>query len=119
MRTAVKLTSVLLVLCGGTALAAPPAVSEESPIKLLIENHRFTPESFSVPEGKRFRIELTSHDESVDEFESYDMKFEKILVPGNTISVFAGPLHPGTYTFFDDYHPDQAKGTVIVEKNQE
>ena len=52
--------------------------------------------------------------ESVDEFESYDMKFEKIIVPGNTITVFAGPLHPGTYTFFDDYHPDQAKGTVTA-----
>ncbi|MGH8393731.1 MAG: cupredoxin domain-containing protein [Pseudomonas sp.] len=28
--------------------------------------------------------------------------------------MFAGPLHPGTYTFFDDYHPDQAKGTVTA-----
>lgn len=88
--------------------------SDEKPILLVEENHHFTPSNFTVPAGKRFRIQLTSHDTSVDEFESYDMKFEKIIVPENTITVFAGPMHPGNYTFFDDYHPDDAKGTVTV-----
>lgn len=46
------------------------------------------------------------------------MKFEKIVVPQGTIKVHAGPLHPGTYTFFDDYHPDEAKGTVTAEEKK-
>lgn len=97
------------------ALLALPAVAHaDQLVTLTIQNHTFTPATFEVPAGERFRIQLTSQDESVDEFESYDMKFEKIIVPGNTITVFAGPLHPGTYTFFDDYHPDQAKGTVTA-----
>lgn len=95
-------------------LALPVAAQADQLVTLVIQNHTFTPSTFEVPAGERFRIQLTSHDQSVDEFESYDMKFEKIIVPGNTITVFAGPLHPGTYTFFDDYHPDQAKGTVTA-----
>lgn len=95
-------------------LAFPAAAHADQLVTLVIQNHAFTPSTFEVPAGERFRIQLTSHDESVDEFESYDLKFEKIIVPGNTVTVFAGPLHPGTYTFFDDYHPDQAKGTVTV-----
>ena len=42
------------------------------------------------------------------------MKFEKIVVSGGHIRVFAGPLHPGTYKFFDDYHPDTATGTITA-----
>ena len=95
-------------------LAFPVAAQADQLVTLVIQNHTFSPSTFEVPAGERFRIQLTSHDESVDEIESYDMKFEKIIVPGNTITVFAGPLHPGTYTFFDDYHPDQAKGTVTA-----
>ena len=95
-------------------LVFPVAAQADQLVTLVIQNHTFSPSTFEVPAGERFRIQLTSHDESVDEFESYDMKFEKIIVPGNTITVFAGPLHPGTYTFFDDYHPDQAKGTVTA-----
>lgn len=95
-------------------LAFPVAAQADQLVTLVIQNHTFSPSTFEVPAGERFRIQLTSHDESVDEFESYDMKVEKIIVPGNTVTVFAGPLHPGTYTFFDDYHPDQAKGTVTA-----
>jgi len=95
-------------------LVFPVAAQADQLVTLVIQKHIFSPSTFEVPAGERFRIQLTSHDESVDEFESYDMKFEKIIVPGNTVTVFAGPLHPGIYTFFDDYHPDQAKGTVTA-----
>jgi len=31
--------------------------------------------------------------------------------------VKAGPLKPGTYKFFDEYHPDTATGTLTaIEK---
>jgi hypothetical protein len=87
------------------------------PVKLVVKDHHFIPNQVTVPAGQRFRIELTNQDDTTDEFESYDMKFEKIVVPGGTIAVFAGPLHPGTYKFFDDYHPDQANGTILATGN--
>jgi len=105
---------------GGVALAlmvlsaSTPALAVDT-VQLTIQNHKFQPDHVTVPAGERFRIELTNHDDTVDEFESYDMKFEKIVVPGGKIAVFAGPLHPGTYKFFDDYHPDTAQGTITAE----
>jgi hypothetical protein len=94
-------------------LAAATARAAE-PVTLTLKDHRFTPDHFEVPSGQRFRIVLTNQDDTTDEFESYDLKFEKIVVPGGKISVFAGPLRPGTYRFFDDYHPDIATGTVTA-----
>ncbi len=84
-------------------------------VQLTIKDHRFQPDHVTVPAGERFRIELLNQDDTTDEFESYDMKFEKIVVSGGRIAVFAGPLHPGTYKFFDDYHPDTAQGTITAE----
>jgi hypothetical protein len=95
--------------------AAPQRAEATDPVQLLLANHRFQPDHVTVAAGERFRIELTNQDDTTDEFESYDMKFEKIVVSGGHIAVFAGPLHPGTYKFFDDYHPDTATGTITAE----
>ena len=101
-------------------LFAIPAVSAE-PITLTLKDHRFTPSEVSVAAGERFRIEVTNQDSTPAEFESSDLRVEKIVVPGGKITVMAGPLKPGTYKFFDDYHPDTATGTItaVERKAQE
>ena len=110
-----KLAAAALFCCM-IFLSAAAQSGELKTYKVEIRNHAFIPAAFDVPAGERFRIEVTSRDETPDELESYDMKFEKIVVPNATVTVFAGPLKPGTYTFLDDYHPD-TKGTVTaVEK---
>ncbi|HGB5522842.1 TPA: cupredoxin domain-containing protein [Salmonella enterica subsp. enterica serovar Wangata] len=43
------------------------------------------------------------------------MKFEKIATPGNSITVRTGPLHPGVYTFFDDYSINNLRGKVVAK----
>jgi heme/copper-type cytochrome/quinol oxidase subunit 2 len=93
---------------GGSARAA-------NPVTLTLKDHQFTPSHVEVPANQRFRIEVTNRDDVAGEFESHDMKFEKIMAPGSKISVYAGPLHPGTYKFFDDYHPDTATGTITAK----
>jgi heme/copper-type cytochrome/quinol oxidase subunit 2 len=93
---------------GGSARAADP-------VTLTLKDHQFTPSHVEVPANQRFRIEVTNRDDVAGEFESHDMKFEKIMAPGSKISVYAGPLHPGTYKFFDDYHPDTATGTITAK----
>jgi len=84
------------------------------PVQLTLKDHRFTPAEVTVPAGERFRIEVVNADPTPAEFESSDLRVEKIVVPGGKISVFAGPLKPGNYKFFDDYHPDVAVGFVTV-----
>jgi plastocyanin len=98
----------------GAALVAASAACAADPIVLTLKDHQFTPAAVTVPAGERFRIEDENRDTTPAEFESSDLRVEKIVVPGGRIVVNAGPLKPGTYTFFDDYHPDQAKGTLTA-----
>ena len=109
---AVGLACLLLITAAATRAAEP--------IKLSIKDHRFTPTEVTVPTGERLRIEVQNQDTTPAEFESSDLRVEKIIVPGGKITVIAGPLKPGTYKFFDDYHPDTGTGTITaVEQKTE
>lgn len=94
------------------------AVSQQAkaaePIILQIKNHAFTPKELTLPVNTRIKVEVQNMDDTPAEFESADMKVEKIIVPGGKITVNLGPLKPGTYKFFDEYHPDTATGVVRV-----
>jgi len=96
-------------------------VSAADPLTLTLKDHRFTPSEVTVPAGERLRIEVVNQDATPAEFESNDLRVEKIVVPGGKIAVMTAPLKPGTYRFFDDYHPDTATGTItaVERKAQE
>jgi plastocyanin len=106
-----------LVACALTLPARPSPAAET--IALTIKDHRFTPDQVTVPAGERFQIEVSNQDATPSEFESSDLRVEKIVVAGGKISVKAGPLKPGTYRFFDDYHPDTAAGTLIAVERKD
>lgn len=96
-----------------STLSSLPLLAAE-PITLTIKDHRFTPDQVTAPAGERFRIEVSNQDATPSEFESGELRIEKIVTAGGKISVLAGPLKPGTYKFFDDYHPDTAVGTLTA-----
>ena len=94
--------------------AALPLMASAETVQLVVKDHHFLPDHVQVPADARFRIELANQDDTTDELESTDMKFEKIVVPGGKIGVFAGPLHPGTYKFYDEYHQETATGQITA-----
>ena len=108
MMRLVPISALILINAG--------AVAHAEPVELSLSNHRFIPPSITVPANQKFQIKVTNHDDTPAEFESHDLKVEKIVVPGATITVTAGPLKPGTYQFFDDYDPDDAKGDVTAKE---
>ncbi len=91
----------------------PLAALAAEPIALTIEDGKFTPDHITFPAGEKMPVMVTNHNKMPAEFESFDFKVEKIIVPGGTIKTFLGPIKPGTYSFFDDYHPE-TKGTAVV-----
>lgn len=95
-------------------LAATTSAWAAEPVALSIKDHRFTPDTLSVPAGEKFKIQVTNLDDTPEEFESHDLKIEKIVVPGGTIMVTAGPLKPGSYRFVGDYHEETANGTITA-----
>lgn len=97
----------------GLTVFLPIAARAAEPVRLMLKDNRFNPSEVQVPAGERFQIEVTNQGSKPAEFESKDLRIEKVVVPGGKIIVTAGPLKPGTYKFFDEYAPE-ATGTVVV-----
>lgn len=110
MRPALPLLAALL-----SAGLAVPALADLPSYKLTIHDHHFQPTELQVPAGQKFKLIVVNQDSSPEEFESTDMHREKIVVGGATITVYIGPLPAGTYTFFGDFHPQLARGHIVVK----
>ncbi len=100
----------IVLICSFAASAAAKA-----PVALILAGHKFQPDHIAVPANVRFKLTVTNNDATPDEFESPDLRVEKIVIPGQTITVSAGPLSPGSYKFFDDYHPETANGIAEAQ----
>ena len=104
-----KYPKVSLLLLG--VLAACPAWAEEV-YELVIQDHRFTPAVLSVPANKKIKVIVKNQDATPEEFESFDLNREKVVSGKSKIMVFIGPLKPGHYKFFGEFHPDTAQGVL-------
>ncbi len=93
-------------------LLAVPAAHADEPLSIAFTNHRFAPDHLVVPAGVKFKLLVKNNDDTADEFESTDLNREKLVAPGQSITVFLGPLNPGTYHFFGDFHQDTAQGIL-------
>jgi hypothetical protein len=95
-------------------LTALPAFAADGPV-LVLQNHRFSPAVLELPAGARVKIQVHNLDDAADEFESTDMNREKLIPAGGTVTLLLGPLAPGQYRFFGDFHQDTAQGVVVVK----
>ena len=102
-----------LAVAAAMALLLSPALARaDEPLTLEFHNHRFMPDHLVVPAGVKFKLMVKNSDDTADEFESTEINREKLVAPGQTITVFLGPLDPGTYHFFGDFHQDTAQGIL-------
>ena len=102
------------VLLAFVTLGFHPARADDPPL-VVFKNHRFVPATVNVPAGKKFKLHVMNSDNTADEFESTDLNREILVPPGSTITVFLGPLDPGSYKFFGDFHQDTAQGVLVAK----
>jgi plastocyanin len=107
----IRLAFTALVLVAGSGLAAH---AEDSTVSLTIKDHRFDPAEFEVPSGKKVKLVIRNLDGTPEEFESDQLRREKIVPAGGEISLFVGPLKPGRYEFFGDFNPQTARGHIVA-----
>ena len=100
---------VMLVL----AFAAP-ALAQESKFTIAIRDNQFVPAQLTVPAGVKIELIVRNEQRTPAEFESTSLHREKVVAAGASISVFIGPLSPGRYEFFDDFHP-ATRGVLIAQ----
>ncbi len=81
---------------------------------LALKNHLFYPAQIIIPANKKIKLVIHNHDNSVEEFDSFELNREKVIFSKQKSVIFIGPLPVGEYNFFGEYHPNSARGKVIV-----
>jgi hypothetical protein len=97
------------------AALAPVHADDMPSFKLSIRAGHFIPETLEVPAGTKFRLLITNEGPGAEEFESIELKKEKVLAPGVSSFLIFQPLKPGSYKFFGDFHPETAQGRIVAK----
>ena len=104
------LVSLGLIFASGANLAA-----QESTYTLAIKDHMFQPTEIEIPAGRKVALIVKNEDPTPEEFESIQLRREKVVPGGQEITVYIGPLKPGRYEFFGDFNPKTARGHIVVK----
>lgn len=82
---------------------------------ITLKDHRFSPATLEVPAGKPFTLVIDNQDKTAEEFESHDLKREKVVKGESKLPVKINALKPGTYTYFGEWHESTAKGVIVAK----
>ncbi len=98
------------------AMMAAPAIADDLPtFNLLIRDGHFVPAEIVVPANTKFRLLIKNEGPGAEEFESIELRKEKVLAPGASSFLIFQPMKPGAYKFFGEFHPDTAQGRFIAK----
>lgn len=93
-----------------------PARADDAPtFTIVIKDHVFDPSEVTVPVGKRVKLIVENRDSAPEEFESLDLRREKVIAGGATATIWVGPLPAGEYVFVGEFHEDTAHGKLIAK----
>lgn len=105
----------IMSLVLGTVSAQPALSAEPRVIGLTVADGHFTPEIVTAPANEKFKLLIKNSGKTAEEFESRELNREKVVPPGQMITIFLGPLNVGEYSFFGDFHAETAKGKIVVK----
>ena len=109
--------ALLVLLLGGLgiALSSGNAAAADDSFNFVIKDHRFEPSQLEVPAGKKLKLLVKNLDPTAEEFESHDLKREKIIPGNGQATINIGPLKPGTYKFVGEHHESTAQGQIVAK----
>ena len=96
-------------------LGAPLFASADDMPTFQIEmnNGAIKPLQLEVPANRPFKLEIHNTGTTPVEFESLELRKEKVLGPQVKSFMVIRRLPPGEYKFFDDFHPDSPRAVLI------
>jgi plastocyanin len=103
-----------LILLGALAVF-PMMAANAADYTIVIKDHKFTPAELKVPAGEKHKLVVKNEDPTPEEFESHDLKREKIVAGNSEITVNIGPLKAGKYKYFGEFNEATAQGVIIAE----
>lgn len=104
-----RFSGFLFLLASASVLASPPV------IEIRIRDHLFYPAEVLVPAHTKVKLLVINEDTTPEEFESYELNREKVILGHSRAYIFIGPLDPGEYPFFGEFNMSTALGKIIAE----
>ena len=98
----------------GLLAFAAPALADDPVVNITLKDHIFIPAEVPVPARVKVKLVIKNEQTMSAEFESTALHREKIVTAGGEISLFVGPLEPGSYEFFDDFNKS-SRGHLVVK----
>lgn len=105
-----SLVLIVLLFCALSIVYAATPV-----IEIEIRNHLFIPSEIVIKKNTKVKLIIYNRDETDEEFESYELNREKVIIGKRKGIIFIGPLPKGEYLFFGEFFPKTAQGKVIVK----
>jgi plastocyanin len=84
-------------------------------IALTLKDHKFEPAEVKAAAGKPIVITVKNQDATAEEFESHELKVEKVVAPNSEITIKIKPQKAGVYKFVGEYNEKTAQGVLRVE----
>jgi hypothetical protein len=97
------------------ASVSPLSCADLPTFTIEIRDHLFNPSQIIVPSKTKVKLLVINHDDTPEEFESYELNREKVIMGGGKAVIFIGPLEKGDYPFFGEFFPKTAQGLIRVD----
>ena len=108
-----EMRRLLFALPLAVVLSAP-TLADDPVVTITLKDHQFVPSEVPVPAGVKVKLLIKNEQSVSGEFESSSLHREKIVSAGSEITVYVGPLDPGSYDIFDDFHRE-TRGHLVVK----
>jgi plastocyanin len=106
---------ILPALLLSLSLPSIPVQAAEPEVTIVIREHRFEPAQVKIPAGQKVKLLVKNEDPTPEEFESHELNREKVIAGKSSATIWVGPLKPGRYPFFGEFHEKTAQGALIVD----
>jgi hypothetical protein len=101
-------------LLAGIFAMSGSAFAVDSSLVLSLRNKQFEPKELALPQGVKVKLVVRNLDDLPAEFESYDLSREVVVAGHSEVTIYVGPLEPGSYQFFNDFNREM-QGSIVVK----
>ena len=95
--------------------SAPAMAQKATEISISVKDNKFQPVETEVPANVAVVIKFKNLDTKPMEFESKELRFEKIVPAGGEVTVNVRAQKPGRYEFYDEFHEETTRGALVFK----
>ncbi len=107
--------AVIVTIIGFCAFPRATRADDDPVFRIEFNDGAVTPSRLEVPANRRIILDLRNVGQTPAEFESNELRKEKVLAPGANSALVIRTLEPGEYDFFDDFHPGSPAAVLVAK----